>query len=59
MHSSKVYARLTDSLGLSDHPAVLNVMLAKMAKNLQVSTLRYRVRVGARAVFSVMLTRMV
>jgi len=36
MHSSKVYTRLADSVGLSDHPAVLNVMLAKVAKNLQV-----------------------
>jgi len=36
MHSSKVYTRLADSVGLADHPAVLNVMLAKVAKNLQV-----------------------
>eukprot|EP00983_Pelagomonas_calceolata_P110831 1159718-Pelagomonas_calceolata.AAC.5 len=35
MHSSKVYTRLADSVGLADHPAVLNVMLAKVAKNLQ------------------------
>lgn len=36
MHSSKVYTRLGESLGLMDHPAVLDVMLAKVAKNLQV-----------------------
>jgi len=36
MHSSKVYGRLGERLGLTDHPAVLNVMLAKVAKNLQV-----------------------
>jgi len=36
MHSSKVYTRLQDALGLSDHAAVLNAMLSKIAKNLQV-----------------------
>ncbi|KAL6753879.1 armadillo-type protein [Haematococcus lacustris] len=36
MHSSKVYGCLTERLGLADHPAVLNVMLAKVAKNLSV-----------------------
>lgn len=36
MHSSKVYGRLGERLGLTDHPSVLNVMLAKVAKNLQV-----------------------
>eukprot|EP00955_Chlamydomonas_euryale_P041110 351893-Chlamydomonas_euryale.AAC.22 len=35
MHSSKVYTRLQDALGLSDHAAVLNAMLSKIAKNLQ------------------------
>jgi hypothetical protein len=34
MHSSKVYGRLAERLGLADHPAVLNVMLGKVAKNL-------------------------
>lgn len=36
MHSSKVYTRLQESLGLADHGAVLNTMLSKIAKNLQV-----------------------
>ena len=36
MHSSKVYSRLQEHLGLADHAAVLNLMLAKIAKNLQV-----------------------
>jgi exportin-7 len=36
MHSSKVYGRLAERLGLADHPAVLNVMLGKVAKNLSV-----------------------
>ena len=35
MHSSKVYMRLQEQLGLSDHAAVLNLMLSKIAKNLQ------------------------
>lgn len=38
MHSSKVYTKLSERLGLDDHLAVLNVMLAKLAKNLQVRT---------------------
>mmetsp|Transcript_8801 Transcript_8801/g.18815 ORF Transcript_8801/g.18815 Transcript_8801/m.18815 type:complete len:1064 (-) Transcript_8801:979-4170(-) len=36
MHSSKVYTKLQERLGLADHQAVLNVMLTKVAKNLQV-----------------------
>lgn len=36
MHSSKVYTRLQEALGLADHTAVLNTMLSKIAKNLQV-----------------------
>ncbi|GAX79235.1 hypothetical protein CEUSTIGMA_g6675.t1 [Chlamydomonas eustigma] len=36
MHSSKVYTRLQEHLGLADHVAVLNIMLAKIAKNLKV-----------------------
>lgn len=36
MHSSKVYTRLNDKLGLSDHLMVLNVILAKIATNLKV-----------------------
>ena len=36
MHSSKVYTRLQEQLGLQDHAAVLNLMLSKIAKNLQV-----------------------
>ncbi|KFM22754.1 Exportin-7 [Auxenochlorella protothecoides] len=36
MHSSKVYVRLGESVGLADHAAVMNVILAKMASNLKV-----------------------
>ncbi|CAL8462392.1 g1925 [Coccomyxa elongata] len=36
MHSSKVYVRLSERLGLSDHLLVLNVMLSKIATNLKV-----------------------
>eukprot|EP00798_Chlamydomonas_sp_ICE-L_P019293 gene19293-25939_t len=36
MHSSKVYTKLQEKLGLTDHLGVLNVMLSKIAKNLQV-----------------------
>lgn len=38
MHSSKVYTKLSERLGLEDPLAVLNAMLAKIAKNLQAST---------------------
>uniref|UniRef100_A0A7S1SV05 Exportin-7/Ran-binding protein 17 TPR repeats domain-containing protein n=1 Tax=Tetraselmis chuii TaxID=63592 RepID=A0A7S1SV05_9CHLO len=36
MHSSKVYTRLNERLGLSDHLMVLNVVLGKIATNLKV-----------------------
>ena len=36
VHSSKVYGRLGERLGLADHAALLNVMLTKIGKNLQV-----------------------
>ncbi|KAL4457497.1 hypothetical protein ABPG75_012362 [Micractinium tetrahymenae] len=36
MHSSKVYLKLNERLGLSDHSTVLNVMLSKIATNLKV-----------------------
>ncbi|KAG2485018.1 hypothetical protein HYH03_016221 [Edaphochlamys debaryana] len=36
MHSSKVYTRLAERLGLEDHSAVLAVMLAKIGTNLRV-----------------------
>lgn len=36
MHSSKVYNQLAEHLGLADHLAVLNIMLAKIATNLKV-----------------------
>ncbi|EFJ44129.1 hypothetical protein VOLCADRAFT_65225 [Volvox carteri f. nagariensis] len=36
MHSSKVYTRLAERLGLEDHAAVLSVMLAKIGTNLRV-----------------------
>jgi exportin-7 len=36
MHSSKVYTKLQERLGLSDHLALLNLMLAKIATNLRV-----------------------
>ena len=36
MHSSKVYTKLQERLGLGDHLAVMNVMLAKIAANLKV-----------------------
>jgi hypothetical protein len=35
MHSSKVYGRLGERLGLADHLAVLNVMLGRIAANLK------------------------
>lgn len=35
MHSSKVYGRLGERLGLTDHLAVLNVMLGRIAANLK------------------------
>mmetsp|Transcript_24027 Transcript_24027/g.60483 ORF Transcript_24027/g.60483 Transcript_24027/m.60483 type:complete len:1061 (+) Transcript_24027:348-3530(+) len=36
MHSSKVYTRLNERLGLNDHLMVLNVVLGKIATNLKV-----------------------
>lgn len=36
MHSTKVYSRLSERLGLADHAALLSVMLGKLAKNLTV-----------------------
>ncbi|CAK0751589.1 hypothetical protein CVIRNUC_002079 [Coccomyxa viridis] len=36
MHSSKVYTKLQERLGLKDHAMVLNVMLSKIATNLKV-----------------------
>ncbi|PSC72660.1 exportin-7 isoform X2 isoform A [Micractinium conductrix] len=36
MHSSKVYLKLNERLGLSDHSMVLNIMLSKIATNLKV-----------------------
>lgn len=36
MHSSKVYTRLAERLGLEDHSAVLSVMLTKIGTNLRV-----------------------
>mmetsp|Transcript_25560 Transcript_25560/g.71479 ORF Transcript_25560/g.71479 Transcript_25560/m.71479 type:complete len:1067 (+) Transcript_25560:187-3387(+) len=36
MHSSKVYTRLNERLGLNDHLMVLNVILGKIATNLRV-----------------------
>ncbi|KXZ55001.1 hypothetical protein GPECTOR_3g165 [Gonium pectorale] len=36
MHSSKVYTRLSERLGLEDHAAVLSAMLSKIATNLRV-----------------------
>lgn len=36
MQSSSVYARLGERLGLTDHQAVLTVMLQKVATNLKV-----------------------
>lgn len=36
MHSSKVYSRLGERIGLRDHLAVLNVILTKVATNLKV-----------------------
>lgn len=36
MHSSKVYTKLSERLGLADHLTVMNVMLAKIATNLKV-----------------------
>lgn len=35
MHSSKVYTKLQERLGLNDHLALLNVMLTKIATNLR------------------------
>ena len=34
MHSSKVYSKLAERVGLADHLALLNVMLNKIATNL-------------------------
>ncbi|KAI3436525.1 hypothetical protein D9Q98_005942 [Chlorella vulgaris] len=36
MHSSKVYLKLNERLGLNDHSTVLNIMLSKIATNLKV-----------------------
>ncbi|GFR52397.1 hypothetical protein Agub_g14907, partial [Astrephomene gubernaculifera] len=36
MHSSKVYTRLAERVGLEDHASVLSVMLAKIGTNLRV-----------------------
>ncbi|GIL63010.1 hypothetical protein Vafri_17171 [Volvox africanus] len=36
MHSSKVYTRLAERLGLEDHSAILSVMLSKIGTNLRV-----------------------
>ena len=36
MHSSKVYTRLNERLGLNDHLMVLNIILGKIATNLKV-----------------------
>jgi exportin-7 len=36
MQSSSVYARLGEAQGLSDHQAVLTLMLSKIATNLKV-----------------------
>lgn len=36
MHSSKVYGRLGERLGLTDHLALLNAMLTKIGSNLRV-----------------------
>lgn len=36
MHSSRVYARLGERLGVQDHQAVLHLMLTKIATNLKV-----------------------
>ena len=35
MHSSKVYARLSERVGLADHLVVLNMMVSKVATNLK------------------------
>lgn len=32
MHSSKVYTRLAERLGLEDHSAILSVMLSKVSR---------------------------
>lgn len=36
MHSSRVYSRLSEGLGLAGHLGVLTIMLAKIAVNLKV-----------------------
>jgi hypothetical protein len=39
MHSSKVYQRLKEVVGIEDHLALLNVILNKVAHNLKVRTI--------------------
>ena len=41
MHSSKVYARLKENMGIDNYLALLNAILIKVAHNLQARSSAY------------------
>jgi exportin-7 len=47
MHSSKVYARLAETVGIENYLGLLNVILCKIAHNLKARTLDLPIPVAA------------